>query len=119
MFDAIKQVITDSIASNGLAGIASPYQREIDAIVADVAAHVSKCGEDAISAAAEKYDVDEDEARALLVEAGLAVEREPEPEVAEATATDDGNESRFARIEETLARLTAIAERAERSGYLR
>jgi len=119
MFDAIKQVITDSIASNGLAGIARPYQREIDAIVADVAAHVSKCGEDVI-AQAEAQDFDADEVRRVLVEAGLAVEREPEPEVAETTTTSDPmTEQRLTAIETTLARLSAIAERAERSGYLR
>lgn len=117
MFDSIKQVIDDAITGTAAAPYARQYASVIDKVAADVATHVSKCGEDAISAAVEKYDIDEDEARALLVEAGLAVEREPE--VTETPATDDGNEARFARIEETLARLSAIAERAERSGYLR
>ena len=114
MFDSIQQVINDSIASSRIGTLARPYQSEIDKVAADVAAHVSKCGEDAIEAAVAKWDVDADEVRAVLVEAGLAVEREPE---VEAPAASGDTEARFAAIEETLARLTRIAERAEQ--YLR
>jgi hypothetical protein len=118
MFDTIKQVITDAIAGTSAAPYASQYASVIDKVAADVATHISKCSEDVI-AQAEAQELDTDEVRRVLVEAGLAVEREPEV-VAEAETTGDPmTEQRLTAIEQTLARLSAIAERAERSGYLR
>lgn len=118
MFDSIKQVITDAVASTSAAPYARQYASVIDKVAADVATHVSKQGEDAIAAAVERHDLPEDEVRSLLVEFGLAVEREPEV-VAEAGTADSNTEARLTAIEQTLARLSSIAERAERSGYLR
>lgn len=116
MFDSIQQVINDSIASGAAAPYARQYSGVVDKVAADVAAHISKCSEDAIEAAVEKYEVDADDVRAILVDAGLAVEREPE--VAQAEGNSDVD-ARLTAIETTLARLSAVAERAERSGYLR
>lgn len=79
MFDTIKQVVTDSIEAQGGTALTRPYSRQIDAIVADICTHISKCGEDVI-AQAQANEIDEDAVRAVLVEAGLAVEREPEVE---------------------------------------
>lgn len=114
MYDTLQQVINDSIATGPAAPYARQYSGVVDKVAADVATHVSKCGEDAITAATQRWDVDPDEVRAVLVEAGLAVEREPE---VAAPVADGDTEARFTAIEETLARLTRIAERAEQ--YLR
>ena len=120
MFDTIKQVVNDAIEGTAAAPYARQYASVIDKVAADVATHISKCGEDAIEAAVEKYDVPEDEARALLVDAGLAVEREPEVAVAnDTTVVNVEVDRRLTAIEQTLTRLNALAERAERSGYLR
>jgi hypothetical protein len=116
MYDAIQQVINDSIASGPASAYARQYSGVVDKVAADVSTHISKCGEDAIEAAVAKWDVDADEVRSLLVDAGLAVEREPETEVPAASGDTD---RRLTAIEQTLARLSALAERAERSGLLR
>lgn len=116
MYDALQQVINDSVASGPASAYARQYSSVIDKVAADVATHVSKCGEDAIEAATARWDVDADEVRAVLVEAGLAVEREPE--VAESPSTGDATvDARLTAIEESIARLSRIAERAEQ--YLR
>jgi hypothetical protein len=125
MFDTIKQVVTDSIEAQGGTTLARPYSRQIDAIVADICTHISKAGEDVITAAVEN-GIDEESARDVLVGAGLAVEREPEPEpepevvvANDTTVVNVEVDARLTAIETTLARLSALAERAERSGYLR
>jgi hypothetical protein len=114
MYDTIQQVINDSVANGPASGYARQYSGVVDKVAADVSTHISKCGEDVIEAATAKWDVDADEVRAILVEAGLAVEREPE---VEAPAASGDTEARLTAIEETLARLSRIAERAEQ--YLR
>lgn len=117
MFDTFKTIITDALQGTSAAPYASQYSTVIDKVAADIATHVSKCSEDVI-AQAEAADYDTDEVRRVLVEAGLAVEREPEVEVnVEVNDTND-IDVRLTAIETTLARLSAIADRAERSGYL-
>jgi len=89
-------------------------------VAADVATHISKCGEDVI-AQAEAQELDTDEVRRVLVEAGLAVERvvEPEPEVdVEVNVVNDVNlNARISAIEGTLdgvaTRLDALIRLAE------
>ena len=117
MFDTIKQVITDAISGTAAAPYVNQYASVIDKVAADVAMHVSKQAEDLMEKAVSEFDLPADAVREAFVEAGLAVEREPEV-VAEA-GSDSNTEARLTAIESTLARLSAIAERAERSGYLR
>jgi dTDP-4-amino-4,6-dideoxygalactose transaminase len=112
MYDTIRKVIEDAVTAAGYGSYASQYSRVIDAAAADVATHVSKCGEDVMTKLVTDDDMDADEVRALFVENGLAVEREPE-----VAASDTGMEARMTRIEEAIARLSAVAERAEQ--YLR
>lgn len=118
MFDTIKQVITDAISGTAAAPYVNQYASVIDKVAADVSTHVSKCSEDLMEKAVSEFDLPADAVREAFVEAGLAVEREPEV-VAEAGTADSNTEARLTAIETTLARLSAIAERAERSGYLR
>jgi len=108
MYDSIRQTINDSVASGPASAYARQYSGVIDKVAADVSAHVSKCGEDAIEAAVSKWDVDADEVRAILVDAGLAVEREPE---VQASADDSDTTRRLATIETRLDALIRMAER--------
>lgn len=114
MYDTIQQVINDAIANTPAAGYARQYSGTVDKVAADVATHVSKCSEDLLGKA-DDLGIDEDDLRAALVEVGLAVEREPE--VMPESTGDASIDARFERIESTLQRLSAIAERAEQ--YLR
>ena len=105
MYDSIREVVATAVAGSAAAPYASQYASVIDKVAADVATHVSKCGEDTIARLVGDDDLDEDATRALFVETGLAVEREPEVVAAAPSGDMDARMSAMERKIDALVRL--------------